>query len=220
MRGVGGSPILARFVLMGLIDVLLLDLDGVVRHYDPAVTEAIEKRCGLPPGKLIETAFQPRLLHAVTTGAMTRAEWVTRIADTVGRVAATAWAAQRPAVDRDVLTTARAVRDCGVRVCLLTNGTDRVAAELAELGIADDFDAVFNSAAIGVAKPDLRVFMHVLRTLQVDRSAVLFLDDSPGHVRSAAAVGMRAQVFRTASDLTDACSSYGLLTLGAAHRTE
>ncbi|TDE10093.1 HAD family hydrolase [Jiangella asiatica] len=195
---------------MGLIDVLLLDLDGVVRHFDPEVTEAIEKRSGLPPGKLHETAFEPRLLQSVTTGTMTRADWVTRIADTVGPVAATAWAAQRPTVDRDVLTTARAVRASGVRVCLLTNGTDRIRAELTELGIADDFDVVFNSAELGVAKPDLRIFMHVLRTLQVDRSAVLFLDDSAGHVRSAAAVGMRAHVFRTAGDLSDACKTYHL----------
>ena len=77
---------------MGLIDVLLLDLDGVVRHYDPSATEAIERKCGLPPGKLHETAFEPRLLQSVVTGGITRATWVDRVAATVGPVAATAWA--------------------------------------------------------------------------------------------------------------------------------
>lgn len=196
---------------MGLIDVLLLDLDGVVRHFDPAATEAIEKRCGLPPGRLHETAFEPRLLQTVVTGAITRAAWVDRITATVGPVAATAWATQRPSVDREVLGLIRRLRVDGVRVGLLTNGTDRTAAELAGLRIADDFDDVFNSAEIGVAKPDLRIFMHVLRVLGVGRSSVLFLDDSAANVRGAAAMGMRAHHFTSASDLTDVCKTYHLV---------
>ena len=195
---------------MGLIDVLLLDLDGVVRHHDPATTEAIERKCGLAPGKLHETAFEPRLLQSVVTGAITRAAWVDRVAQTVGPVAATAWATQRPSVDREVLAIVRRLRAGGLRVCLLTNGTDRVGAELAELRIAGDFDQVFNSAEIGMAKPDLRVFMQVQRALGVERSSVLFLDDSAANVRGAAAVGMRAHLFTSASDLTDACKTYHL----------
>ncbi|MBB5787010.1 HAD-IA family hydrolase [Jiangella mangrovi] len=195
---------------MGLIDVLLLDLDGVVRHYDPAATDAIEKRSGLSPGKLHETAFEPRLLQRVVTGGLTRAQWVDHVAAAVGPVAATAWATQRPSVDREVLATIRRLRVAGVKVCLLTNGTDRIGAELAELRIADDFDEVFNSAEIGVAKPDLRIFMHVLRVLGVPRSSVLFLDDSQANVRGASAVGMRAHLFTSASDLTDACKTYHL----------
>lgn len=196
---------------MGLIDVLLLDLDGVVRHYDPAATEAIEKGSGLPPGRLSEVAFEPRLLQSVVTGGITREQWVGRVAEAVGPVAATAWAAQRPSVDREVLGTVRRLRADGLRVCLLTNGTDRVAAELAELRIDGDFDQVFNSAEIGVAKPDLRVFLHVLRVLGAGRSSVLFLDDAPANVRGASAVGMRAHLFTSASDLTDACKTYRLL---------
>ena len=193
---------------MGQIDVLLLDLDGVVRRYDPAVTAAIEQRCGLPAGKLHETAFHPRLIQALTTGTMSRATWVERIADEVGRVAAAAWSSQRPAVDKAVLRTARAIRQSGVRVCLLTNGSDRLSAELTELGIADDFDAVFNSADIGVAKPDLRIVMHVLRQLDVSRSSVLYLDDSPAHVRSAKALGIPSRGFESARDLADAREMY------------
>lgn len=193
---------------MGQIDVLLLDLDGVVRRFDSAVTAAIERRSGLPAGRIHEVAFQPRLLQAVTTGAMTRSEWVAKVAGVVGPVAATAWATQRAVVDKAVLAAARSIRKTGVRVCLLTNGTDRVPAELDDLGIAGDFDHVFNSAQIGYAKPDLRVFLHVLRELDVSRSAVLYLDDSPGHVRSAAALGIRAHHFQSAHDLDAACATY------------
>lgn len=189
---------------MGHVDVLLLDLDGVVRRFDPAVTAAIERRCGLPPGRIEEIAFEPRLFLAVTTGAITRAAWVAKISETVGPVAATAWASQRPAVDKSVLATMRSFRKAGLRVCLITNGTDRVPAELDELGIANDFDIVFNSAEIGYAKPDLRIFMHVLNRLGVARSAVLYLDDSPDHVRSAAALGIRARVFNGSQDLDEA----------------
>lgn len=146
-------------------------------------------------------AFEPRLIQAVTTGAMTRAAWVAKVSEIVGPAAATAWATQRATIDRKVMATARSVRKAGIRVCLITNGTDRVCAELDDLRIANDFDAVFNSAEIGYAKPDLRIFLHVLRKLNVSRSAVLYFDDSARHVRSAAALGIRAHVFNSAPEL-------------------
>ncbi len=186
---------------MARIDVLLLDLDGVVRRYDHDAVAAIEQRSGLTSGSLNETAFQPRLLRAVTTGEMTYAAWVDEIARSVGPVAAQAWAAQRPDLDKAVLTKARSIRTSGVRVCLLTNGTDRIDADLEDLGIKDDFDAVFNSADLGFAKPDLRIFMHVLRELDVDGSRVLYLADSAEPVRGAEALGIQARVFESPADL-------------------
>ena len=50
-------------------------------------------------------------------------------------------------------------------------------AEIAALGIADRFDAIFNSADIGFVKPDVRAFEHVRHALGVAAVQVFFTDD-------------------------------------------
>jgi putative hydrolase of the HAD superfamily len=60
---------------------LLLDFDGVLRHYDPTVSAAAERRYGLSPGSVLEPQLEwDRLLPAIT-GRITRAEWLTRVAE-------------------------------------------------------------------------------------------------------------------------------------------
>jgi putative hydrolase of the HAD superfamily len=97
-------------------------------------------------------------------------------------------------------------------VCVLTNGTDTIADELAGHQLTDVFDTVFNSAEIGYAKPDLEVFAHVLTALDVSAQRVLYLDDSPTHVRSAAALGIRAEHFTGVDDLRSALGAHGIPT--------
>ncbi len=65
-------------------------------------------------------------------------------------------------VDGDVLDLSDELRAAWLRTAVLTNGTDTIPAELAAHAISDRFDAVFNSADIGFAKPDARAFQHVL----------------------------------------------------------
>ncbi|MEE1651384.1 HAD hydrolase-like protein [Brachybacterium sp. J144] len=63
---------------------------------------------------------------------------------------------------------------------ILTNGTDTIPAEVAGLGLTSHFDPIFNSAAIGYIKPDVRVFLHVLEQLGLGAPEVFFTDDSEG----------------------------------------
>lgn len=54
------------------------------------------------------------------------------------------------------------------------------------------FEPVFVSHELGMAKPDPRLFEHVLHRLQCDPADILFLDDTPANVRAAAALGLTA----------------------------
>ncbi|MFD8768592.1 HAD family hydrolase [Microbacterium oxydans] len=153
-----------------MIRVVLFDLDGVIRHFDARNTAMIERRYDLAPGDIERIAFARPLIDEVTTGRITRAEWVRRIGARVGTAAAEEWSAQPAAIDDGVLELIDDVLETGVRTAVLTNGTDTIPAEIAAHGIASRFDAVFNSAEIGYAKPDTRAFRHVLDALDVNTS--------------------------------------------------
>ena len=77
-------------------------------------------------------------------------------------------------------------------VALLSNGTTRLRRDLHVLDLLDEFDVVFNTAEIGIAKPDEEVFRHVCSELAVDPRRAAFVDDLQVNVDGAASVGMHS----------------------------
>lgn len=194
-----------------MITVVLFDLDGVVRHFDPRHVQGIEKMHGIALGAIERFAFSSPLIELVTTGRMSRREWVDQIAEHVGNSAAVAeWDRQPFRSDLAVLTLADAIRRLGLRTAILTNGTDTIPAETAELGLDAHFDAIFNSAAIGYAKPDRRAFQHVLDNMGVLASQVFFIDDSLAKLTGASALGMTTHHYTGAAALERAICDTGI----------
>jgi putative hydrolase of the HAD superfamily len=178
------------------VTTVLLDLDGVIRHFDQTHQAEVERRHGLRPGSLAETGFAPEVVTPLITGAMTRAEWQRRIGELVDSpAAAREWLTRPGEIDWELMAIVDELRTGGVTVAILTNGTDTVARELAEVGLLERLDAVFNSAEIGVAKPDRRAFEHVCRTLDVAGPEVFFTDDSASSLAGAVEIGMTVRVY-------------------------
>ena len=178
------------------VSKVLLDLDGVIRHFDLERVRRIEAEHGLRSGCLHATAFDPELLEQVVTGLMGRKEWVEQVGATVGNTtAARECFDDVGVVDTEMLVEVDALRSDGVTVAVLTNGTDTIADELVQLGIAQRFDAVFNGAYLGVAKPDPRIFELVCSRLGCAPSDVFFTDDSASKLRGAIEIGMHARLF-------------------------
>lgn len=187
-----------------VIRLVLFDLDGVIRHFDPENAAMIEHHYGLSRGTIERAAFAQPLIDEVTTGRISRAQWVRRVGERIGSApAAEAWALQPAALDASVLTLSDEIRHIGIRTAVLTNGTDTIPAERAAHGIADRFDAIFNSAEIGYTKPDIRAFRHVLEVLDVEPAEVFFTDDSPSKLAGAESLSMRTHLFTGADDLRD-----------------
>jgi putative hydrolase of the HAD superfamily len=195
-----------------VIRAVVLDLDGVIRHFDPQAAADIERRHALDLGALLDAAFAEPGLSDVTTGRMTRAAWITGIGETLGAPdAAREWSGHPPRVDPDMLGLADELRARGLVVAILTNGTDTIPTEVAEQGIACRVDHVFNSAEIGLAKPDARVFQHVLDALDLPGPEVFFTDDSPPKLAGAVEVGMHAHAFVGLDDLRQELTRIGAL---------
>ncbi|MFK3980210.1 HAD family hydrolase [Micromonospora sp. NPDC050397] len=190
---------------------LLVDLDGVLRQWDPAVGEAVEREFGLPSGALLETATRWSLLQPAVTGRVSHLDWMAGVAEALaepagGRERAIAavdqWQAYRGAVDPDVLAFVREVRGNGHPVALATNATDRLDADLTALGLTEEVDLVLNSSVLGVHKPAKEFFQRACQELATPPGRVLFVDDDDRSVRGARAAGLSAYRWSGPADLT------------------
>jgi putative hydrolase of the HAD superfamily len=177
---------------------LLIDLDGVLRRWDPAVPAAVEQSYGLAEGTLLDTAMSWDLLRPAVAGELTDAEWMAAVADRLplpapeAVAAVAAWHKDRGSVDQEVLAFVREVRAAGVPVGLATNATDLLRGDLAALGLTGEFDAVFSSWDLKIHKPAPEFFARACAALGLDPPWVLFVDDDDRAVRGARAARMPA----------------------------
>lgn len=181
--------------------LLVLDLDGVVRHFDSSTQAALEQRHALEPGALWRAAFEHPRGHAVITGRLTRAAWMTEIDTELGCAAASEWLTRPGTVDSAMTALIERERGRGRRVVALTNATDTIGFELERDGLAGVFDEVYASAAIGVAKPDDGAFTHVLDREGLAANDAIFVDDSARNIEAATVLGMQAFVFESAQQV-------------------
>jgi putative hydrolase of the HAD superfamily len=189
---------------------LLVDLDGVLRRWDPAVAAGIEERHGLEPGALLRAAMDPSLVRPAVTGQIDHEGWMAMVVDALAgqgadaaaaRAAVDEWAAYRGEVDRDALAFVREVRSAGLPVGIATNATDWLDPDLAMLGLTDEVDIVVNSSALGLPKPAREFFAAACAALGVPPSKVLFVDDSDRCVRGARVAGLLAYRWNGPDDL-------------------
>lgn len=197
---------------MGQVDAVLVDLDGVVRHFDPVFRAELERTHGLAEGAILEAAFDVARVGDATDGSITKAAWIAALGEALGAPgAARAWGASPATVDAEVLAVVDELRAAGRPVGILTNGTDEVPAELAALGIRDRFDHLFNSWEIGHAKPDRRIFAHACAALGRPPERIAFTDDSPAKLAGARELGMPVDPFVGAARLRAWLTSLGAL---------
>ncbi|MGI5522899.1 HAD family hydrolase [Micromonospora sp. CA-259024] len=189
---------------------LLLDLDGVLRRFDPAVAAGVERDYGLADGVLTEIAMQWGRLQPVLTGQVNHADWVESVADALAeraggrdraRAAVEQWQRYRGEVDTEVLDFVREARAGGITVGLATNATDLLDADLAALGLVGELDVVVNSSTLGVHKPAPEYFQAACVALATPPARVLFVDDEDWAVRGARSAGLSAHRWGGHADL-------------------
>ncbi|WP_170191784.1 HAD family hydrolase [Saccharothrix syringae] len=197
--------------------LLLLDLDGVLRRFGPDAP--IEEEFGLPPGSLARVSHS--LSRPAIVGEVGDERWREAVRDQLVREgvpadraagAVAAWTRVGEVVP-EALELVRRVRG-RCRVALLSNATDRLPRDLAELGLDREVDAVVTSARLGVAKPSPEAFRRALRVLQHSASGTLFCDDHAENAEAARGVGIDAVHTPDFPALHEALASRGLLAEG------
>ncbi|MFC7458127.1 HAD family hydrolase [Brachybacterium sp. GCM10030267] len=204
-------PPLRSLIASHDIRAVVSDLDGVLRRFDQSLWAELDQELGTEPGTVFTAILRHPYLDDVVRGRGTHAHWRERAsiqlvdagADPVAaRAAVDRWAATPAVVDRDVLDALATWRGEGIAVFVLTNGTDRVPAELDALGLGPflgtDRRFLLNTADLGAAKPDAEAYSRAHDRIEQELrqtlapSQIAFLDDSLRHVRAAAAFGWNA----------------------------
>ena len=152
-----------------MTNVILTDLDGVIRIWSPEIHRKAERVTGLPEGAIPRAAFSDDLLPLVITGQISDDEWRGRIADLLSQDfpdanaerAVALWSSSPGEVDLEVLEILRACRK-RAKLVLVSNATSRLLSDLRRLGIAEDFDYIINSSEVGFAKPDPNIYSAAL----------------------------------------------------------
>ena len=190
---------------------LLIDMDGVLRIFDPVIVHAVERKYGLGAGTLWQTAKRVAHMHLALTGRITHDEWMAEVARALDAPEAVAeWNRYHGSIDPVVRHVVAAVRAAGYPVALGTNATDRLDSDLAEFGLSDAFDAVVNASVVGYAKPHPSFYAAAAEALGVPETEILLLDDSPRFVAGARAAGLTAIRYTGHSDLRYVRSAFDL----------
>jgi epoxide hydrolase-like predicted phosphatase len=139
---------------------------------DPGARELL---VGLETGTLAETDFEPRLCAALGLADARAAGLIDRL---FGGMRA----------DQAMLDAVRAARRAGVRTGLISNswGDDRYDPVLVD----ELFDAVVISGRESIRKPDPRMYALGAERLGVAPAACVYVDDLPGNLKPARALGM------------------------------
>jgi glucose-1-phosphatase len=78
------------------------------------------------------------------------------------------------------------------------------------LPILARFDALVMSCEVGLAKPDPAIYRTALGRLSTAPERTVFFDDVPEYVQAARSLGMRAEVFTTATEFARSLAAMGL----------
>ena len=92
---------------------------------------------------------------------------------------------------------------------LLSNAWDDLRTMLVGLWKIDGiFDHIFISAELKIAKPDPRIYQHVINELRQDPSEMIFVDDFIENVEAARAEGLQAIHFRSREQALNELAEY------------
>lgn len=132
----------------------------ILRSDDPGTDEtrvrawfiALLTALGLPPARLVSVGGDIRRRHAED------ALWVRTVAGT--------------------LEMLRELRSRGLRLAVISNADGRVHRYLAAAGLAAEFEFILDSGAVGIEKPDARIFQMALERLGLGADEVVYVGDS------------------------------------------
>jgi len=184
------------------IQAFLFDCGGVLlRDGDQDLHRAWEARLELAEGDLQHRLWQGETWSLAERGQITDAEFWARCGRDLGlttpeEIAALRedlWAAWRP--DPQVLALVDRLRHTH-RLAILSNASDALEEMLAErYGLAERFEAIVNSARLGVAKPEKAIYERALEILGLEPREVVFIDDRAENIATAAALGLHVAWF-------------------------
>jgi putative hydrolase of the HAD superfamily len=200
---------------------LLLDFGGPVLRTPFELLRGGEVRAGLPQGSLRWTGpFDPAAdsdWRAMQRGDLTERDYWQRKADEFaaltdreasfrGLMDVLFAGAEDELVRPEARDAVALAKRAGLSVAVLTNDMRAFHGDewVSRMSVLREMDVVVDGSVEHVLKPDPRIYRLAAERLGVDAEDCLFVDDQPGNVEGARAVGMQALWF----DVTAPGTSY------------
>jgi putative hydrolase of the HAD superfamily len=101
-------------------------------------------------------------------------------------------------IEEDMMTAVEVARKAGFKTGLLSNSWGM--GLYPRRRIDDLFDAIVISGEVGMRKPDAAIFDLAVGRLGVEPGRSIFVDDHPGHLKAAVALGMTTVLHKTPSE--------------------
>lgn len=114
----------------------------------------------------------------------------------------------------DTIPTLRALREEGIRVCLLSNAGVRIRSVLDREGVTQWVDEMVLSFEVGCVKPDPRIFQAALERLGLPASSVLMVGDNAKDDGGGAALGLRTLILPRTEGRVHGLAAVTALVLG------
>lgn len=202
-----------------MIQAIIFDMNGVlVTNFDPSIFGKHAHKLNIPVGEFL-TILQEFFEWDLTKKEMTlkdfwknkKGDWkhitLTDIQSLIGDLHAS------EKVKEDVLDVARHLKT-KYKIGVLSNigVSHKSFGELLEkkYKMHDLINYPFSTGHIGIAKPDPRVFEHILNEMKLNPSEVVFIDDKEDNVQSASRLGIKAIQFVGAEELILELRSVGV----------
>jgi len=192
-----------------MIKAIIFDFGRVISaQKPPSLFRSYEQDLGLAPGTINPIMFGSPAWQDALLGRKTIEEYWRAIGPALGLHAIERITGFRrryhadEAINERVLDLIRRLHG-HYKLAVLSNSPPDLARWLAEWGIRDLFDVVFCSGDEGVIKPDPAAFALTLERLGVAPEEAVFIDDTPGHVEAARALGLHGIHFTTGEALAD-----------------
>jgi putative hydrolase of the HAD superfamily len=200
-----------------MFKAVITDFDGVLRHWNNDKTRKVEADCKLEFGTLSRICFSEDLLQPAITGKSTFESWVNSVRERlikayglgVAEHYVEAWLTADYSIDYDLIKQYRELFP-ETRLVLATNATSRLPLELRNAKLDLAFDSVYNSSAMGVAKPKTLYFQAMLMSMGFTAKEVIFIDDSPANVQAAKSLGITSCLYNGRSELLESLTSISL----------
>lgn len=190
-----------------MIKAIIFDFGRVISAQKPAsLFQSYEDELELAPGTLNRIMFGSDAWQETLLGRKTADDYWREIGPILGLHTPDEIKAFRhryfadEAINAGVLDLIRRLHG-RYKLAILSNSPPGLAQWLADWEILDLFDVVVCSGDEGLVKPDPAIFELVLARLGIAPKEAVFIDDSPGHVKAARALGLHGIYFSTAEAL-------------------
>jgi putative hydrolase of the HAD superfamily len=196
---------------------VLFDVGGVLlRTEDLAPRRKWEQKFGLPEWGLAEAVFNSPPSRRASLGVGGPVEIWTHVAERFGldeneiiEFQRDFWAGDR--LDEELLVYIASLRPRYLTAVLSNAWPDMRAYLEQSPPVRAAFDRIFVSAELGMAKPDPRIYRHVLAELGLRPEEAIFVDDLRENVEAAQSVGMAGLVYHAGMDVPAELGRIGLI---------